>query len=781
VFVLGLLCQVDPAVPHPSLVATDVVDDALENRYWLDELDTSGVLLPSDGARVLSDLVAGVEVERGGALDSTVRVATRSGMEERRGSAFAYVTPGLLTASPETAPVGTIGVRTELQHELVTGMEMGGPLWRGRAWLWMGVAAQNAVYDVVRTTRRRVDRDSDGLPDVDGHGFFVTEVLDERRIRSPESSAQMVARLDVEPAHGHHGRVMLLVAPEHRDAVRAIGVVEEQQQEFVRTTVDALAQWRSVFGALDVAGSIGLHRTSRLSGSKGRERDDIPLQRLHGAGLGTWSGLGGESGRTAEGCRDSGADPYPLIVNCPDDNSYGYAIGGPGWITDDTEQRFQTRAEVTHRTQRNELGVSALTARDSYADRGHYSGGVFFDNFGNSVWATRSDVARNDVLAHHADVMVHDAWQLDARTVIDLGVRYDHADVTGGAWSPIVALSHGPFWARWSRTTEILPLAPFAEASGWDRFVSDSFADFECGPVIDALGGPDANACRPDPGALHIPVRGVDGEVAADLRAQASDDLAFGAARELSSGLAVGATFQHRALRHVIEDLRVDDVLVIGNPPGAHRSRDALSLGIGYRGVRASYTFSQTRGDYTGLDYPQRAPHLSPQFDGAEFLLNRDGPLPDDRRHQLAIDAAHTHGPVLLGARLRAASGAPLDARAPHPSYGQDETFLLPRGAFGRGDVLADLTLRVGWTQQLGGHRLDLFVDLLHAFDPQTAVTVDQRYTLDRALPILDGDRTDLLWAKSSEGTPIHRNLAFGTAATRQPPTALRFGLRISF
>ena len=104
----------------------------------------------------------------------------------------------------------------------------------------------------------------------------------------------------------------------------------------------------------------------------------------------------------------------------------------------------------------------------------------------------------------------------------------------------------------------------------------------------------------------------------------------------------------------------------------------------------ASYTYSRTVGNYPGLfsnSNGQLDPNISSQYDLRELLLNRNGPLPTDRPHNLKITGSYNiplgtaGGGITLGINYFMLSGTPIEVLGFHPSYGTNETFILPRGA----------------------------------------------------------------------------------------------------
>jgi hypothetical protein len=220
--------------------------------------------------------------------------------------------------------------------------------------------------------------------------------------------------------------------------------------------------------------------------------------------------------------------------------------------------------------------------------------------------------------------------------------------------------------------------------------------------------------------------------------------------------------------------------------------------------VQGSYTYSKTEGNFGGLysaDNGQTDPNISSQYDLIELLGNRVGPLPQDRPHYIKLDGYYTFdfkkkGALTVGARLRALSGIPTNALAGHYLYGNNESFLLPRGQLGRTDFEHGLDMHFGYGYDLGkGRELEVFVDLYNIYNRQGTFNVDQNYapyyTKDgdqqNANPVSGGTYEDLIWVKTIDsngvesGTPIARNPNFRNTGSRYAPANARLGMRFTF
>ena len=289
------------------------------------------------------------------------------------------------------------------------------------------------------------------------------------------------------------------------------------------------------------------------------------------------------------------------------------------------------------------------------------------------------------------------------------------------------------------------------------------------------------------------------------LRAEYSDELVAGAQLEVIPDLVVGATVRDRRLGRVIEDVSTDDLrtYILANPGEGlaagfdkpTRDYDAIELTVVRRVSRlllqASYTYSRTFGDYPGdIDYntSQAEPNRLTEYDIPALMANRRGLLPQDRPHVLKIDGAYTipigaRAAVILGARLRMTSGTPEFALADQFAYGQNESYLLPAGTFGRTPMDRDVDLHLAFRRRFARVTAELFADLFNIFDSQSAFTVDNSYTafFDDANPIVGGRYADLIWAKQLDSNGIETNRrSIATSTSTNPPRATRRSTRSS-
>jgi hypothetical protein len=416
-------------------------------------------------------------------------------------------------------------------------------------------------------------------------------------------------------------------------------------------------------------------------------------------------------------------------------------------------------------------------------------------------------------------------------------------------------------YAHWGRFYESIPLEINNLNFGQPIIYVQTYSPSLCGMTDPAIGGPDANGCTTTTNApdLRQQLFGLNGSlVAPGLKGQYIDEIVAGTEYEFLDDFKLGLSIQTRGFGRVIEDISTDgaNTYVVANPgtfpkdeeaklqrqidampEGEERDRLEKQLEM-FRGIRvfdkprrdytalqltmsrrfknklyvqASYTFSRTSGNYPGLiSYDDNVilPNNSTQYDLIELLANRIGPLPQDRPHYIKLDGYYTvdRGPKVgaftFGARFRALSGVPENALGAHYLYGDNQSFLLPRGTIGRADFEHGLDLHVGYSRPLRRNmKVEVFFDIYNIYDNQGTFGVDNTYadavkqsnpgqaggTLQNANPVSGGSYDDLIWLKTIDvdgnetPTPIGRNPNFLNTVSRYGPAYGRLGARLTF
>ncbi|MBL9019407.1 MAG: TonB-dependent receptor [Myxococcales bacterium] len=393
---------------------------SLENQYYVDGVNTTGLTYGTVGSPVINDFIEEIEVITGGynaefgrATGGVVNVVTKSGSNEFKGSVFAYFQPGVLTAAAETTPnnASSIDANGNLAYYADFGFELGGPIIKDKLWFFVGFAPQVSKVDITRTTKRQSDcrkleasgelstcnpalqgagGNADGVPDVDPKtGFYITDTLDEE-IRSRKARAfSLLSKINFAATPENQGQLALQLQPGQSESPGIYGPASSGFKASGLTS-DISMKWTSKFNdnKTEVEAVVGWHRERITDDPYDPSLATKPLQVLYDGSLGVWGpGFMAETQKTIDGCRDlppGMSDPYPLLTNnCPMD-TVPYVIGGPGSISNDTQQRRAAKLSVT---QRLKAGGSheikaGVDVEDNISDKTRlYSGGAFIQNY----------------------------------------------------------------------------------------------------------------------------------------------------------------------------------------------------------------------------------------------------------------------------------------------------------------------------------------------------------------------------------------------------------------
>ena len=147
--------------------------------------------------------------------------------------------------------------------------------------------------------------------------------------------------------------------------------------------------------------------------------------------------------------------------------------------------------------------------------------------------------------------------------------------------------------------------------------------------------------------------------------------------------------------------------------------------------------FSKLEGNYDGTfqnSTGQLDPNINSAFDYADFLVNAQGELTNEHKHQVKLDSSYVvpkgvMNGLSLGASFRWLSGLPLTAYGYSLAYSNWEYYLTPRGSLGYGPADYEMDVHVGYPIKLGssGARANLLLDVFNLFNRQSITVLDQR------------------------------------------------------
>jgi hypothetical protein len=148
------------------------------------------------------------------------------------------------------------------------------------------------------------------------------------------------------------------------------------------------------------------------------------------------------------------------------------------------------------------------------------------------------------------------------------------------------------------------------------------------------------------------------------------------------------------------------------------------------------YTWSKSYGNSEGMlksDIGQLDPSVTQDWDFPELMVGANGPLPNDRKHQLKAYGYFQMNPEwLFGANLAVASGRPRNCLGlgPNDPFGYGASFFYcdgqptPRGSQGRLPWTYQLNLSAEWRPAFADHKLAFTADVFNVFSQQRSLSV---------------------------------------------------------
>jgi outer membrane receptor protein involved in Fe transport len=832
---------------------------SVENIYIVEGVNTTdpaygrqSTNLPNEFIQETEVITGGYNAEYGRSTGGIINVVTKSGGNEFSGSVFGYFTPGQLTAEEVATPQlgNAIERNNENAYELSLGAELGGPIIKDKLWFHVGFNPSFFQDDVHRLIMKE-DPDTTFLEEVKrdtlnqgGYTMFFTSKL--TGAVSPD----------------HQGSVSFLGNPQRYDRYLTVtGRPEAGLVDYDDGAMDVSGKWASKFNnnKTQIDAVLGFHRNveeytpaDEAIGDGPQLRIDRPHafttfadieQRYYGA-------------LPSECAAEEGENSCDVRA---------YNLGGVGFREEQVTDRLGGSISLTHRLEaagRHAFKVGLELEDQTYDHTSDFTGGVRYLNRGSVYridrWYSRvrdAEMRDGDELCdfggdelepcrHMADGLpattstqnlgayVQDSWNILPNLTLNAGVRWERqtlfiadevkqltAEMGGddvafeldNMVAPRLGIIYDPtqegrakLYGHWGRFYESIPMDINSRAFGGEVFNIKFVASDNCDDFIDSDIG-EFGCDEADPVFLVNAGGGEEG-VVDDLKAQFLDEWILGADYELLSDLKVGASYVHREVGRVIEDVSTDGgtTYIIANPGEGEadifdtptRQYDALVITAEKRFskdlmMQASYTYSKIQGNFPGLFSPeteQLDPNLTSMYDLPELMANRTGPLASDRPHNFKLDGFYTidakeAGLFRIGSSVRAVSGIPHNVLGSHPAYGRQESYILPRGAGERSPLTTKFDVQLTYGRKIGtSQQLWLFLQVFNLFNQQPEVDVDEEYTLDDVDPCVGCTDEDLMHVKNvGTGNSARVNPNYGNTSNRQNPLSLTFGMRLNF
>jgi len=810
---------------NPSIMGAS----ALENRYVVDELDTTDAAEGRAGTSISSSFIEEVQVktggynaEYGGALGGVVNMITKSGGNEFHGDVFGYFSNDSLWSTaliPETrGDVKTVDTEFDL------GFTLGGKLIQDKLWYFVGYNPnsldQNVLKDVysgdeliqrnqlIRTYEKdyfsgkltwqlneanSLTANVIGDPTEVGNNFTTTNY-----VNSPFAETDMT--YDEDTGGINYGLSFNSIFSESMFFEATLGHHSNQQQyvphldttNYQDQTADGT--WTNGAGGSVFFGG---------SGSQ-QPKDDRTRDMLRGSF--TWF-LGDNHEVKLGGGYNSVEYDMLYDVTGPSPAFCVPTIPGGAYEYDFFTGTYPQVPDNCDANGDGTLDGYSMPARlgNRYRLRGSY---FYNRNYKNESTGETTEY----------NLYIQDNWRIGDFFTLQLGLRAEDMNAQGNltkimperqlefGFSDMLAPRVGFVWdfakngrskvyAHYGKFYQAIPLTINVRSFGNENY------DFYYYEYPDS-GLPNAAS---NPGTLTYIYRS-SSELTfldPDIKPQYLEEYVFGAEYEVVTDIAVGIKYVSRSLGRVIEDISVDggQSYFITNPGGTftHNPTNGVELvppvdfpeaSRDFSGIEVSlnkrfsnnwqlYTslmWSELKGNYEGLysrDNRQIDPNITSKFDLPDLLDNADGMLQNDREWQFkAYGSYHFDFGLVTGVNMFFLTGNPVSKLGAHPVYGLDERFVTQRGSEGRTEDWLNFDLHFAYPFAVGDFTLEAMVDVFNIFDEQVAVEVDQRWSVYGP-----GDEGDAPGGDIDAQT----NDTWGEPLVFSPPRNIRLGLKFSW
>jgi hypothetical protein len=629
---------------NPSIMGSS----ALENRYVIDQLDTTDPAYGRAGSQLSTSFIeevqvktAGYEAEYGGALGGVVNMMTRSGGNEFHGDVFGYFTNDSLWE--EALVPSTRGEAKTTDREWDVGLTLGGRLIRDKLWFFVGY--NPSIQD------QRVQND---LTTMDGE--YVT-TNDFTRTFNRDF---LMAKLSWQVTQHHALNLVALGDPTtiESDYYRSNYVDSPYVPEtnmFQDTRIGGInwgLSWNAIFSdEIFFEATLGQHRSREetfpyLESANYRD-DSFDGRWTEGVGNGAYFGGSGFQQPKDDRIRDQvraaltwfAGDAHELKIGggySRVEYDIDYNVVGPSdafcsplWPVDEPNPYWGWAGYNGALVYDYDVADYLTVVPDCDTDGDGIEDGLsmpartgnrfrlydadYYGGYGNSNYKNRSTGKTTEY-----NLYFQDAWRIRSNLTLSLGVRLESSESVGDftRHSPdyklefglgdMIAPRVGFVWdpadngrsrvfGHYARFYESIPLDINVRAFGNEQFDFYYYRYPESG-----LPG------TTNPGHLTYIFNAPSGWAVVDpeIEPQHLEELVLGGEYEVLPDAALGLTYVKRWIGRVIEDISLDNAFtyVITNPGGTYTVNPATGL---------------------PLDPPVFYPEMRRNFDGVELSLSK--------------------------------------------------------------------------------------------------------------------------------------------------------------
>jgi hypothetical protein len=770
--------QVAPGTGTDATGTTVYGSTGAENNYIIDGLNTTGVERGLQGKRLNLDFVQEVEVMTGGLqaeygrmTGGTINAITKSGSNEFHGDVFGYDSGGSLNANNSTATKRPTSSTTigSVDKQFDYGANLGGYIMKDRLWFF---GSYDRTSETDLSTRINTPLIFPGVFTLNvGESVpnKVTRDLYAGKLSLALTSSHLLNLSIFGDPTSNQGAIFALAgAPSTFNGTNKLG------------GNDAVLRYSGVFGTNWTANaSYGMHREkSTIEGpgaSVGRLSDETVVPNI------AYGGYGFIQDQKFK--RDVVKADMSAFFG-----SHQFKFGGDQEKLNATNVNIYSGTDRVRKLCRGGVPASGVCnpVNIYYRHEGYVSGKT-------TNPATLQSLVIPALIASpdtkNNSLYVQDSWKILTNFTLNLGVRWEQQKVgnrlgqtainikdevaprLGAIWD-VQNNGRSKLYANYGRFYEAIPMDMNLRAFGGEITTQVNNRDATAGNFTPGTVGSAASGGVPGSfGGLPYRFLGGTTPVDPNLKGQYIDEYLVGYDYELAPSLMVGVKGTYRNLGRVIEDMLVisSGDYFIANPGSGIGTNAGFLNGFGqlgtndqapankakrqYKGVEVhaqkrfsnnyqfftSYVWSQLKGNYDGTfqaSTGQLDPNINSAYDYADFALNDNGFLSNDRTHQFKFYGSYTLSSGMakgldLGASFHWESGLPLTGLGyEFAGYRNYEYYLTERGALGRGPSDYEADLHAGFPIAFGGSRLTLIADVFNIFNRQSATALDQRMDL---------------------------------------------------
>ncbi len=751
--------QVAPGVNSDSAGATFYGSTGAENQYIIDGLNTTNVRSGTEGKTLNFDFVQEVEVKTGGMpaeygrmTGGVINAITKSGGNEFTGDAFGFDTPRGLRADNATLTSRpfTTGSALDEKETKDFGADLGGYLIKDRLWFFGAYDAQDRTQTNNRINTTLVITPTPELPA--GYTLPLGSKID-TSIKNQLYAGKLTLR-----ASESQNLTLSLFGDPTKTSGPLFGVngpPTTTNGELKTGGSDYIGRYSGIFAtSFLVAAEAGHHHEDATTTGAGTQIaqliDQTVSPNVVSGGFGFF-----DKNKYDRNIAKLGFTKFL--------SSHEFKVGGDYEDMKADVRNFQGGAG--QRIYKRKSGSTIYYRHRYYVD--DLAPG--FNQADPTTWTIAlPQVAQPET--KNTSLYIQDAWRVKPNFTISAGFRWEGQKLLGrgGVEAANINDNYAP---RLGVIWDVANNGRSKLYANYGRFYENIPMDIN----IRSFGGelvcfcynfsPSAANIVPDKTApAKSSLLGGATPVDPNLKGQYIDELLGGYEYEIIPNLAVGIKGTYRKLGRVIEDMLqvpITGAYTITNPgtgfgkesgfydftntapaPKAKRTYKGVELSANKRFSNnyqffASYLWSKLEGNYDGtfqVSTGQLDPNINSAYDYADFLVNNNGILSNDRTHQLKFYGSYQvpSGSMMSGLNLgfaaHYASGTPLTARGYSGAYQNWEYYLSTRGQLGRGPADYEADFHIGYPINVSTGHLNIIGDIFNILDRQAKTAVDLRY-----------------------------------------------------